>query len=141
MSTVPQQMILEQTSNGLAKVDTIVRILLGAFLAFSALSFWLQLAPQPEMPVLAQNFFAALAQSGYFLPLLKMTELVVALALLTNRFVPLALVVLAPITVNVVLFHVVLAPGGMAAGLLLVALHLALAWSRRRSFSELLKIR
>ena len=124
-----------------AKVEAVFRLLLGALLAFASLNFWFHFAPEPEMPAPAQAFFGALAQTGYFLPLLKATELMVAIAVLSNRFLPLALVVLAPITVNIVLFHVVLAPGEIPGALVLLALHLALAWSRRASFAELLKSR
>jgi len=136
-----QQMSPSQPASRLTKVETVLRVLLGAFLAFGSLNFWFHLVPEPEMPLAAQNFFSALAQTGYFLPLLKATELIVAIALLANRFVPLALVVLAPITVNIVLFHVVLAPAELAAAVILLALHLGLAWSRRQSYRELLRSR
>ena len=67
--------------------------------------------------------------------------LLVALALLSNRFVPLALVVMAPITINIVLLHAVLAPEGLGVGLALLAMHLALAWSRRENFRGVLAVR
>jgi len=116
-----------------------VRLLLGAFLGFSVLNAVLHLAPEPEMPAAAVSFFGALAATGYFIPLLKTTELLVAVALLSNNYVALALVVLAPITINVALFHLLLAPGGIAAGIILMALHLTLAWFKRDSFRDLLR--
>lgn len=68
-------------------------------------------------------------------------ELLVALALLTNRMVPLALVVLAPITVNIVLFHLVLAPAGAPIAVALLVFHLATAWSRRENFWSVLAVK
>ncbi len=59
------------------------------------------------------------------------------LALLTNAFAALALVVLAPITVHIVAFHT-LAPDGMGMALLIVVLHLFVAWSLRDAFRPLL---
>lgn len=117
---------------------TAARLALGALLLFSVVNAVFQLAPQPPMPEAAQAFMGGLMSSGYFFALLKGAELLVALALLSNRFVPLALVVLAPITLNIALFHFILAPAGAAVGVVLLALHLATAWSRRDSYQTVL---
>ncbi len=77
--------------------------------------------------------------SGYFFPLLKGTEVIAGLLLLGNRFVPLALTVLAPIVVNIVAFHAFLAPSGIALPLLIVALGVYLAYSERALFAPLLQ--
>jgi hypothetical protein len=80
-----------------------------------------------------------LAASGYFFPLLKLTEIAAGLLLLSGRFVPLALTVLAPIIVNIVAFHAFLAPGGIGIALFVLALELYLAWSYRDAFRSVLK--
>lgn len=110
------------------------RVLLGALLLFSVANFLFNFAPQPPLPEGAQKFLGGLGSATYFFPLLKTTEFLVALALLTNRFVPLALIVLAPITINIVFFHIILAPAGAGIAVALLALHLASAWFRRSSF-------
>lgn len=56
-------------------------------------------------------FFKGITGSGYFFPLLKGTEVICGLLLLINLGAPLALVVLAPITLNIILFHAFLTPG------------------------------
>jgi hypothetical protein len=61
--------------------------------------------------------------------------------LLANRFVPLALALLAPVLVNIVLFHGFLAPSGSGPGLVLLALELYLAWSYRAAFRPMLAAR
>jgi hypothetical protein len=73
------------------------------------------------------------------LTLVKTIEIVAALALLTNRFVPLAVVVLAPIIVGIAFFHVVLAPSGMPIAATVLALELVLAWRYRSSYTQLLR--
>jgi len=78
---------------------------------------------------------------SHLFTLLKVTELAVGLLLLTNRFVPLALVVLAPITLNIVLVHLLFAPSGLPVALLVLALHLYLAWSYRSAYRGLLQAR
>ncbi|MEM7153287.1 MAG: DoxX family membrane protein [Myxococcota bacterium] len=122
-----------------SKLPTAARILLGlAFFVFG-LNGFLQFAPNPPMPEEAGAFMGALAATGYMFPLIKGTEVVAGLLLLGGRFVPLALVLLAPILVNIVLFHVVLAPANMAMVFVLLALELYLAWAYRDSFRAVLQ--
>ncbi len=120
---------------------TAARILLGVLLLFGVANAIFNFAPQPPLPQGAQAFMGGLFSAPYFFALLKGTELLVALALLTNRLVPLALVVLAPITVNIVLFHLVLAPAGAPIAIALLVFHLALSWSRRESFRSVLAVK
>lgn len=127
--------------NRSSRIATILRIVFGLIYAMSAAVFFLQLAPPPEMPPPAMSLFGALAATGYFLPFLKATEFIGGLALIANRFVALALVLLAPITVNIVLFHLFLDPSGLALTLVLTVLHLAIAWFYRESFSPILRAR
>jgi hypothetical protein len=87
------------------------------------------------------SFGGALFATGYMFPLIKGTEVVAALLLLSNRFVPLALALLAPIVVNIVAFHLFLAPAGSAPALLMLATELVLAWSYRDAFAPMLKAR
>jgi hypothetical protein len=55
--------------------------------------------------------------------------------------VPLALTVLAPVIVNIVAFHLFLAPSGLPLAILVVALEVFLAWSYRSSFRAVLRVR
>lgn len=120
-------------------IAPIARILLGlTFLVFALNYFIPFLPPQPMPPPGAMAFAGALVASG-LLTFVKTIELVVALALLTNRFVPLALVVLAPIIVGIVFFHTVLAPSGMPVAASVLALELVLAWRYRSSYALLLR--
>ena len=57
--------------------------------------------------------------TGYLFPLIKMTEIVCGLCLLINRFVPLALVVLAPIVINIAGVHFFLDPSGMPVAIVI----------------------
>ena len=107
-----------------------------AFFVFG-LNGFLHFLPQPPAPEAAQHFAGALAATGYMFPLIKGTEVVAGLLLLLGRFVPLSLVLIAPVVVNIVLFHLFLAPSGLALPLILLATELYLAWSYRRVFAPL----
>jgi hypothetical protein len=72
------------------------------------------------------------------LPLIKLTEVVGGLLLLSNRFVALALALLAPGIVNITLFHAFLAPGGLPLAAVLVVAELYLAYSYRDLYRPML---
>lgn len=116
------------------------RVVLGLVFFVFGLNGFLHFIPQPPPPAAAGAFLGGLAGAGYFFPLLKTTETLAGLALLSNRFVPLALTVLAPIIVNIAFFHVFLAPGP-AMVVLLLGLEIFLAWSYRDSFRGVLQAR
>lgn len=116
------------------------RILLGLLFFVFGLNGFVGFLPQPPVPPEAGAFLGGLAATGYMFPLIKGTEVVAGLMLLSNRFVPLALVLLAPVIVNIVAFHAALAPAGLAVALVALALELALAWSYRASFRSVLAL-
>lgn len=126
-------------SNIAAKLPTVVRILLGGLLLFSSITALLGIAPQAKLDGNAALFMQGLAATGYFFPLLKVTELVAGLMLVTNRATPVALVILAPIIVNIVAFHAVLAPSGMPIAIALLVGELYLAWTYRAVFAPLFR--
>jgi len=121
------------------KAKTAARLALGAIFTVFGLNGFLHFLPMPAPSGLAAVFTGGMAATGYFFPLLKGTEVVAGLLLLSNRFVPLALTVLAPVVLNIVLFHAFLAPAGLALPLLIVALGLYLAYTERAVFAPLLQ--
>lgn len=122
---------------------TAARILTGlSFLVFG-LDGFLQFIPKPTsgIPEGALAFGAALFQTGYMFQLIKGTEVLAAILLLSNRFVPLALLLLAPVVVNIVAFHVFLAPDGIVIAGLHAVFVLYLAWAHRKAFAPVLAAR
>ena len=122
-------------------VPATLRVVLGLVFFVFGLNGFLHFLPQPPMPGPPGAFFGALAATGYMLPLLKGTETLAGALLLSNRFVPLALTLLAPVIVNIVLFHAALAPAGIALPIVIVVIEIALAWSYREAFRPLLAAR
>ncbi len=82
--------------------------------------------PSPEGP--AGDLMKALFMSGYFLQVVKLTELTGALLVLSGKLTPLGLLFLAPVIVNIFLFHLILAPEGLPVAIVLVALESFLGW-------------
>lgn len=118
-------------------LPAIARVLLGLVFFVFGLNGFLHFLPQPPIPGPAGAFIGALAGTGYMFPLIKGTEVVSGALLLSNRFVPLALALLAPIVVNIVFFHTVLTPPNPIAYVVL-ALEVFLAWSYRSAYRSML---
>lgn len=129
-----------KSPRALGVTRTVIRVLLGlAFLVFGLNGFF-NFIPQPKTPLPAGAiaFASALMNSGYMMPLIATTQLIVGLLLLLNRFVPLALVLLAPFMVNSVLFHLFLEPSGRPMSFAVFACLLFLAWCYRDAYRPLL---
>lgn len=120
---------------------TASRIVLGLIFFVFGLNGFLQFMPQPPMPDRAMAFLGALAATGYMFPVIKGVEVIAGALLLSNRFVPLALTIVAPNVVNILLFHAVLAPGGLPVALFVLALELFTAWSYRDAYASILHAR
>jgi hypothetical protein len=124
-----------------ATVTRIVRYILGAAFTVFGLNGFLHFLPQPPAPAAAMSFAGALAATRYMFPLIKGTEVIAGLLLLGNRYVTLALALLAPVLVNIVAFHAFLAPAGLPLPLVLLAAELYLAWSYRDAYAPMLRAR
>lgn len=122
---------------------TIVRVLMGLPLLVFGLNGFLNFIPPPEggLPPAAAQFSEALVNSGYMMPLIGATQLVVGALLLANRFVPLALVLFAPFIVNSIAFHLALERSGLVPAGVFLAFELYLAWAYRRAWAPLLTAR
>ena len=114
------------------------RLLLGLIFTVFGLNGFLNFLPPPEVNEGAGAFLGALAATGYMFPLIKATEVVGGVLLLANRCVPFALTILAPVVVNIALFHIVLDTAGLPVALAVLVLEIFLAWGYRDSFKGVL---
>ncbi len=117
----------------------VARTLLGLIYFVFGLNFFLQFLPTPPStggP--AESFTTGLFQSGYFFPFLKGLEIILGGLLIARTFVPLALIVLMPITLNILLFHAFLTDNAIMS-IVMVALHVYLAWAYRDYYKPLFK--
>jgi len=117
------------------------RLLLGLiFVVFGLHGFFsFSFIPAPEMNEAAGSFMGALVGTGYFMVVVKLVELVSGLMILTGRFLPLGLILLAPVSVNILLFHTFLDPAGLGMAIFIVVMQLFLAWAYRDSYSGVLQ--
>jgi hypothetical protein len=125
----------------LRNVTRIVRLLFGAGFVLFGLDGFLHFLPHPPAPEAAMNFATALFATGYMFPLIKGVEVIAGLLLLSNRYVTLALALLAPNIVNILAFHLFLAPQGTPIALVFFAAEVFLAWSYRDAYAPMLRAR
>ncbi len=123
-----------------SKLPSVTRTLLGLAFAVFGANFFLHFLPDHPEPPEAGAYLGALF-AGKIFSVIKPIEIAAGLLLIGNRYVPLALTVLAPIEVAIVLFHGVFDPAGLAIPLVLVAFTLYLAWAYRAAFAPMLQAR
>ena len=118
-------------------VSVIARILLGLLFLVFGLNGFLNFIPMGPMPLgLAGQFTAALFESHYMTVVFTL-ELAGGVLLVFNRYVPLALTLLAPVIVNIVLFHVFMAPSGLPLAMAVSVLWILTAHKFRSVFAGL----
>src|SRR5580704_8808153 len=104
-------------------ISAIARYLAGAIFLVFGLNGFLHFIPLPPPEGVAGQFMGALFVSHY-LAVIFAVQVIAAVLLLVNRYVPLALSALAPVIVNILCFHALMAPSGLP-----LALFVALLWA------------
>lgn len=95
--------------------------------------------PVPAPAQASAYFMEALARSGYALPMIYGTEVAAGLMLLLGGWTPLALLILAPVTANILLYDVLLNPAGLGVGIAVAVFHAFLLWRNRAVYEPLLQ--
>ena len=121
----------------MSKLPLIARIILGLIFTVFSINFFVPFLPMPEPTPEAGAFLGALMTSGYMFYFIKIVELVGGIMLLIGICIPFALLLLAPIVVNIFLFHIFLDPAGFLMGLFIFLLELYLLYHYRSVFSKI----
>lgn len=112
-----------------ARGTTAARLALGALFTATGLGGFLGLLPLAP----PHAFQQILIESGW-MRVAKAIELGAGLLLLSNRFVPLALTLLAPVVASIALYHLLLDPAFLWLVPLVAGLEGYLLWAYRGSF-------
>src|SRR6267143_2803079 len=114
----------------------IARLLLGLIFLVFGLNGFLHFIPSPPLTGTVGQFVGALFVSHY-LVVVFLLQLIAAILLLINRYVPLALTLLAPIIVNILLIHTLMLPSGLPLALVVTVLWFVVFLSVRSAFAGL----
>jgi putative oxidoreductase len=115
----------------------IARILLGLIFVFFGLNGFLHFLPAQLPPGVAGQFLGALFASHALL-FIAAFQVIGGALLLIGRYIPLGLVILAPIIVNILIFHLTMAPAGIVPGLVATILWFIVFAGHRSSFAGIL---
>ena len=116
-------------------VTLIARLLLGLIFVVFGLNGFFQFLDMGPMPSgLAGQFIGALFLSHYFW-VVSALQVAGGALLLVNRYVPLGLVLLGPVIVNIILYHVFLHPSGMVMAIVVTILWFIVFYAHRQNFS------
>jgi putative oxidoreductase len=118
-------------------VSTTARYLLGLLFTVMGLNGFLHFIPAPPLPPgYLMDFLTAIGGSGYYVAVFGV-QLICGILLLTNWYVPLAIVVLAAVLVNILTLHATMNPQGFPMATLAVILWFLTAWPIRAQFAPI----
>lgn len=119
---------------------SVARTILGLlFVAFGLNDFVPFIPNPPSIPSYAGTFFGTMVQS-HFSYFVFGVQLIAGLLLVVNRFVPLALVMLAAVIANIIAFHITMWPASLVPlPLVVTVLWFVVAWRYRDKLNPLLQ--
>ena len=120
-----------------SKVVMVLRILFGLFCLVFGLNKFLNFIAFPAIPGDGGTLMTIYATSGFFM-LIGVLEILGGLALIINKFVPLALTILVAIMFNALVFHLLHDMAGVGGAALGMILGLVLVYANKDKFKDLL---
>lgn len=117
----------------------ILSFLLALILLLHGLNIFIHLdfLPLPEIPDHANDFMNSLSATGYVLQALGVLEIFIALLLISRKWVPFALLLSAPISINVLLFHVFLNMSHILIAIIIVGINIVLIYKHWKAYRPL----
>jgi len=118
----------------------IAQYLVGVIFVAFGLNGFLNFIPLPPTGGIAGQFMGALYASHYLVVIFAF-QIIAAVLLLVNRYVPLAVAMLAPVIINILCFHAFMAPSGLPLALFVAALWAVIFVNVRPAFTGLFQPR
>ncbi|HWT06810.1 MAG TPA: DoxX family membrane protein [Xanthomonadales bacterium] len=116
---------------------TVARILLGLVFFAAGLGGFLLISHPPAQPPGLAGEFQDVFFRSYWVLFVDGVELIAGLLLLSNRYVPLGLTLLAAVIANIIVFHATMAPLGLPVAAIVAVLWTIVATRYRSSFAPL----
>lgn len=116
-------------------VALIARILMGLAFVIFGLNGFLHFMPAPPMPDNdAGRFSGALIHSHYVL-VVSGLQVIGGAIMLIGRYIPFGLILLGPVIVNILLFHIFMDPKNIGPGLIAAICWFIVAYQRRENLA------
>jgi putative oxidoreductase len=131
----------KEENNPVKTASSVTRILLGIVFTAFGLNGFLNFIPTGPAPAGFAGQYLGALESSHYLTVVFVLEFVAGILLLMNRYVPFALTTLAAIIVNILLFHILMAPAGLPPAVIVALLWIGSVWNVRSAFGGLLQSR
>jgi uncharacterized membrane protein YphA (DoxX/SURF4 family) len=117
----------------------IVRIFLGLVLVVFGANKFLHFIPMdtPDLNTAAGQFMNSLGATGYIFPVVGVLEVIIGAMLLFKKYIAFALILLAPISINILLFHLFLDIPGLSIALLILVFNSILIFKHWQQYKPL----
>ncbi|MDB6020642.1 MAG: hypothetical protein JWQ04_499 [Pedosphaera sp.] len=120
-------------------IATIARIILGCVFVIFGLNIFLQFLHMPPPPGGPAGDFAKALFVSHYIYVVGALQVIGGVLCLAGRFVPLGLMLLGPVIVNILLFHMLLNPAGLPMAIIVSVLALMVLWQHRAAFAGLVR--
>ena len=118
-------------------VSTTISILLGLTLIIFGLNKFFTFMPVVELSAPGLEFMGAFVKVGYGMTIVAIVEIVTGILIAINKYRALALVILFPVMLNALLFHVFLDPENILPAVLVVGMNLFLMYASKEKYAPL----
>lgn len=118
-------------------VYTAARLFLGLIFLVIGLNGLHPFIPAPMPPPGPALQFTMLLFATHYVWFTSGVQVICGILLLTNQYVPLALVVLGAVLSNILVFHIAMLPGGLPLALITTAIWVVVCWPYRSHFAQL----
>src|SRR6201994_496955 len=135
-----QMAAIEKENSGMKTASLIARYLAGVIFLVMGLNGFLNFIHFPPPAGIAAQFMGALYLSHYLCVIFAF-QVIAGVLLLINRYVPLAIALLAPVIVNILTFHALMAPSGLPLALFVAVLWIVIFIDVRPAFTGLFQAR
>lgn len=122
-------------------VALVARILLGLIFLVFGLNIFLHFIPAPPAPPGPMGQFQSALFVTHYIHVVGFFQVVPAILLLVNRYVPLALTLLGPVIFNIILTHLLMSPSGLPIAGLVTILWFLVFWTHRSAFAGIFQAR
>ena len=120
------------------KLQIVLQMLLGVIFLIFGMNKFLGFITLPPLNDVATNFMMSLGSTGYMFPTIGVLEVLCGASLLLNRYVTFSLLLLVPITFNILGFHLALDQSGLIISSVLTLIHGYLIYDRRDKYKSLI---
>lgn len=122
------------------KILFVVSLLFGLMYINSGLNKFFHYMPMPkEMPENLMKFMAAFMEIGWLMPLIATVEIIAGVLVITNKFRALGAIMIFPITVGILLTHIVNIPSGLPISIVLMIINLWIIVENREKYLPMIK--